>query len=125
MSTESTRDLYDYLSYIVSGHAGRGAPLHRIWAREEQDSPLAREKNRACALLTKLAGYDKYPFASAYEGAGRNDAGELTANTSYKYVPQHDNGRAGTALRWFCQRYRVLIEDPFWVLISPGPEPTS
>ncbi|WP_055478751.1 NucA/NucB deoxyribonuclease domain-containing protein [Sphaerimonospora mesophila] len=119
----------DFLEYIVSGVRGRGAPLHRIW--DEDNNPLyaenTREKDRACALITRPAGYqcDEHPFASAYEGAGRDYAGKLTANISYKYVSQPHNGSAGTSLRWFYQRYRLLEEDPFWVLISPGAEPTS
>ncbi|SDI09970.1 Deoxyribonuclease NucA/NucB [Sinosporangium album] len=119
----------DFLEYIVSGAAGRGAPLHRIW--DENGNPLfrenTREKDRACAQLARPAGYqcDEYPFASAYEGAGRNGAGTLTANISYKYLPQPHNGSAGTALRWFYERHRILEEDPFWVLISPGPGPAS
>ncbi|MET8337610.1 hypothetical protein ABZV14_32310 [Streptosporangium canum] len=119
----------DYLEYIARGVAGRGAPLHRIW--EEKGDRRYREnvnaKTRACALLAAAAGQqcDAYPFAIVYEGAGRNDAGTFTANISYKYLTQSHNSRAGTALRWFYQRYRLFEEDPFWILISPGAEPTS
>ncbi|MEV0593163.1 LamG-like jellyroll fold domain-containing protein [Nonomuraea cavernae] len=119
----------DYVEYLVSGVAGRGAPLHRIWEEDDNDhyETNVTEKDKACKLLTRPAGYqcDEYPFASAYEGAGRNKAGTLTANVSYKYLSASHNGSAGTALRLFYQRYRLLEEDPFWILISPGAGPSS
>jgi hypothetical protein len=51
-------------------------------------------------------------------------AGTLTANISYKYLSLPHNGSAGTALRLFYQRYRLLEEDPFWIFIFPGAGPT-
>ncbi|MBF8186284.1 hypothetical protein ITP53_11100 [Nonomuraea sp. K274] len=111
----------NYLEYIVNGDEGKGAPLHRIWDENQDGTPNplysanVSAKDRACALLHRPTGYqcDEYPFASSYEGAGRNASGTLTANVSYKYVPQPHNGSAGTSLRWFWQKYRLLEKDPF------------
>ncbi|HEX4814955.1 MAG TPA: LamG-like jellyroll fold domain-containing protein [Nonomuraea sp.] len=119
----------NYLEYIANGDEGKRAPLHRIWDKNPDGtvnklySDNVKAKDRACAVLTRPNATDQcdeYPFASSYEGAGRNASGTLTANVSYKYVSQPHNSSAGTSLRWFWQKYRLFEKDPFWIFISPG-----
>ncbi|WP_433379308.1 NucA/NucB deoxyribonuclease domain-containing protein [Streptosporangium sp. CA-115845] len=79
-------------------------------------------KTRECKRMVREQGTvttgkqcDEYPFASTYEGAGRNDW-----NFSVRYVTKAQNTAHGNYLKAFQARYRFADGDQFYVKIING-----
>jgi hypothetical protein len=97
--------------------AGTKTPDGRNWkgtnstAKTRECARLVREQE----IVTTGKQCDEYPFASSYEGAGRNDW-----NFSIRYVPTLQNKAHGNYLKAFQARYRLVDGDQFYVRIVNG-----
>ncbi|MFI6296617.1 hypothetical protein ACIBEJ_33855, partial [Nonomuraea sp. NPDC050790] len=107
-------------NFMAPRASAQGKPLHRTidprLRRDTRDRVVT-----VCATLPIIVDTecDEYPFNSSYEGGGRVwKTAALTDNYSVRRVFASQNGSAGTTLNWFYWRYRILDNDPFWVMIT-------
>lgn len=106
----------------VPGSTFSRTPLSRLYPGWDAAAKARYEKNRKivqteCGKLTKPGDdyeCDEYPFASTYEGAGKDDG-----NYSIKYVNEKHNGSAGGTLAVWQKGDRILHKDKFYVRILP------
>ncbi|MFG6200459.1 LamG-like jellyroll fold domain-containing protein [Nonomuraea sp. JJY05] len=111
-------------NFMAPRGSAQGKPLHRTTQADVLNETQS-VRRRVCATLTFYVAHecDEYPFRSTWEGAGRvYKTRVLTDNYSLKYVLHSANESAGTSLRFFYNRYRILNGTPFWVMITTNNE---
>ena len=95
------------------GLAPSGTKLKRL----TNTAQVQRNRNRACpANVPRPPGKscDEFPFASTYQGADMEGAGDFSA----RMVDAQDNSRAGTKLGQAYRENRILDGDAFWVAVG-------
>ncbi|WP_405849118.1 NucA/NucB deoxyribonuclease domain-containing protein [Streptomyces sp. NBC_01518] len=104
----------------IPGAVGSGVPLTRLMSTWDAAAIAQYSANRnkvtsTCANLSHNTGEecDEYPFASTWEGAGKNDG-----NFSVRYVDGTQNGNAGTDLNNWYIADRILHKDKFYVYVN-------